>query len=396
VTRHALLLLRHAEVFAPEPLGRNDILIGAGSILEIAPSIDAPAKLTEIVDLAGARVIPGIIDAHVHLTGGGGESGPASRVPRVEIGTLARAGVTTAIGVLGTDGTTRTMRELVAATLAVRAEGFSAWCWTGSYQIPPVTLTGSVRDDIVFVDPILGAGEIAISDHRSSQPTLGEIVRLAADCHVAGMMSLKAGVLHLHLGDGARGLELVRRAQSTTEIPARVFHPTHVNRKKALFEEALALAARGSTIDVTAFPVEEGEDAWSAADAIERYLTTILPRDRLTASSDGGGCLPKFDAEGRLVHMDVGEPSSLAATLRELLERGRSLADVLPVFTSNVARLLRLEKKGRLAAGADADLVVLDETHRIRDVMARGRFVVRNGAQLARGTFERDPRSQPL
>ena len=78
-------------------------------------------------------------------------------------------------------------------------------------------------------------------------------------------------------------------------------------------------------------------------------------------SSDGGGCLPVFDAEGRVASMDVGTPSALADTLRALLRAGQPLERVLPAFTSNQAQLLRLERKGRLVVGADADLVVLDE-----------------------------------
>jgi len=379
-----LTILKNAEVYAPEPLGRRDVLVGAERVLAIAPSIawDVPS-----VDLDGARLVPGFIDAHVHLTGGGGESGPASRVPPVVLSALTTAGITSAVGLLGTDGTTRDVRGLVAQTLALREEGLSAWCWTGSYEVPPVTLTGAVRSDIAFVDPIVGVGELAISDHRSSQPTFDELARIAADCHVAGLMTGKAGIVHLHLGDGARGLELVRRVLEATELPARTFHPTHVNRRKALFEEALELARRGVTVDVTAFPVEEGEDAWSAEDAVERFLASGAPLERLTCSSDGGGCLPTF-VDGILVKMDVGRPASLAKTFAALLARGHALERVLPVFTSNVASLLRLPRKGKIAVGADADLVVLDERHGIRDVMARGRFVVRAGEPQVRGMFE--------
>jgi beta-aspartyl-dipeptidase (metallo-type) len=290
--------------------------------------------------------------------------------------------------VLGTDGTTRTVAELVATILALRDEGLSAWCWTGGYEVPPLTLTGAVRSDIVFVDPVLGVGELAISDHRSSQPTFDELARIAGDCHVAGLMSGKAGVLHLHLGDGRRGLELVRRALDETELPARVFYPTHVNRQPRLFDEALELARRGSTVDVTAFPVDEGDAAITAADAITRYLESGAPPDRLTCSSDGGGCLPTFGPDGRLVTMDVGRPSAVAETLATLLERGHVLAAVLPIFTSNVASLLRLPGKGRIAVGADADLVVLDDEHHVRDVIAGGRFLVRGGEALVTGTFE--------
>ena len=385
----SLTLLRDAEIYDPGKRGRHDVLLGGGEILAIERKIaDLPLAACTVVDLAGARLVPGLIDSHVHLTGGGGESGPASRVPPVAFSALTLAGITSVVGLLGTDGTTRTIASLVATALGLREQGLSAWCWTGSYEVPPITLTGSVRSDIVFVDPILGVGEVAISDHRSSQPTFDELARLAADCHVAGMMSGKAGVLHLHLGDGPRGLELVRRALDDTELPPRVFHPTHVNRKKSLFEEALGLAGRGVTIDVTAFPVEDGEDAFSAPDAIVKYLESGAPRDRLTCSSDGGGCLPSYDADRRIVSMAVGQPAAISGALTELLARGLPLEDVLPVFTSNVATLLRLPRKGRIAAGADADLVVLDANHRIRDVFARGRLLVRDGKAVVSGMFE--------
>jgi beta-aspartyl-dipeptidase (metallo-type) len=259
---------------------------------------------------------------------------------------------------------------------------------TGGYHVPPVTVTGSVRRDLVLIDLILGVGELAISDHRSSQPTLDELLRVAADAHVGGLMSGKAGVLHLHLGDGERGLQPVRDALERSEIPAAVFHPTHVNRRRALFEEALALAERGCTVDITSFPVAEDEDGWSAVAALTRYLGAGLPAERVTVSSDGGGCLPVFDREGRVTGMDVGRPSSLIETLRALLDCGQPLERVLPPFTSNPARLLRLRHKGRLTVGADADLVVLDTAGGAAEVMARGRWHVREGRPVVRGTFE--------
>jgi beta-aspartyl-dipeptidase (metallo-type) len=262
----------------------------------------------------------------------------------------------------------------------------SAWCWTGGYALPVSTLTGSVRDDIAFVDPIIGVGELAVSDHRSSQPTFDELVRVAADCHVGGLMTGKAGVLHLHLGDGPRGLSLVRRALDETELPARTFHPTHVNRQRFLVEEAIALAKRGCVVDVTAF--DPGDEGVSVEDVIERWLDERLPPDRLTVSSDGSGCLPVFNDEGALVHMDIGRPETMTAALQALLRRGRALADVLPFFTTNAAKLLRLPGKGRVEAGGAADLVVLGDDHAVRSVMARGRWMVRDGAVVVRGTFE--------
>jgi beta-aspartyl-dipeptidase (metallo-type) len=279
------------------------------------------------------------------------------------------------------------MRDLVATVNGLRNEGLSAWAWTGGYPVPPATLTGSVRDDIAFVDSIIGVGELAISDHRSSQPTFDEFLRVASDAYVGGLLTGKAGVLHLHLGNGPRGLGLIREALATSELPPRVFHPTHVNRRKALFEEALDLARRGCTVDLTAFPVEEGEDAWSAAEGLRRYLTSGAPPERVTVSSDGGGCLPHFDGEGRMLRMGVGSPGALMETLLELDAGGEALDRVLPAFTANPADFLRLPGKGRVRVGGDADLVVLGAAGP-EDVMMKGAWFVRSGAALRRGMFE--------
>jgi len=387
----SMTLIRNAEVYAPAALGRRDLLLGGGKVLWIgeAGAADMPATFdVQVVDLAGRRLVPGLIDGHVHVTGGGGEAGFASRVPAPTLSRYTRSGVTTVVGLLGTDDVARGTRELVAQVNALREEGLSAWGYAGGYHLPPATLTGSVRADLAFIDCLIGVGELAISDHRSSQPTLDELLRIASEVHVAGLVTGKAGIVHLHLGDGARGLDLVRRALDQSELPPRVFNPTHVNRRKALFDEAVELARRGCSIDITAFPVEEGEDAWSAADALLRYLDSGAPRERVTVSSDAGGCLPCFDAQGRVCSMDVGHSGSLVETLRELLARGVALEDALPAFTSNVAALLRLPGKGRIATGADADLVALDAAGAIVDVFACGHLHMRDGAVLRHGTFE--------
>jgi beta-aspartyl-dipeptidase (metallo-type) len=249
-------------------------------------------------------------------------------------------------------------------------------------------LTGSVRSDIAHIDCIIGLGELAISDHRSSQPTFDELARLASEVHVAGLISRKAGVMHVHLGDGERGLSLVKRLLDETELPPRVFHPTHVNRRKALFAEACELSRRQVAVDVTAFPVEEGEDAWSAADAWEQFHEGGCPASMLTISSDGGGCLPVFDGHGEMVKMDFASSAGLPETLQQLVSRGHRLEAILPSMTCNVAGLLRLPGKGRVQAGADADLLCLDESFDVRHVMAGGRWMVQDGVPLVRGTFE--------
>ncbi|PKL95912.1 MAG: beta-aspartyl-peptidase [Gammaproteobacteria bacterium HGW-Gammaproteobacteria-8] len=371
-----LKLLTNAHVFAPEDRGVCHLLIAGDRIAWMGSDVDdlGVLKPIETFDLEGQRLIPGLIDGHAHLTGGGGEAGFGSRVPAVPVARFLAAGITTVVGVLGTDDTTRDTRSLVAQALFLRAHGVNAWCHTGGYHVPPVTFTGSVREDIVFLDPVIGVGEVAISDHRSSQPSFEELLRIASDAHVAGLITGKAGILHLHLGDGDRGLELVRRALAETELPPRVFNPTHINRKTALFDEALDVARAGCTVDITAFPLDEplSEDELAADEALLRYLDSGIAPERITMSSDGGGCLPVFDAQGEMQRFDIGQPATLTDTLTRLLSRGAPLERVLPAFTLNPARLLRFHDRGRIETGAAADLVVLDHEHRINRVMTQG------------------------
>ena len=383
-------LITNANVFAPEPMGIRQVLVCAGKIAYIGeqlPQLDDVLDV-RLTDVDGARLIPGFIDAHTHLTGGGGEAGPSTRVPPLALSQITRAGVTSVIGLLGTDDLTRTPQNLLSQVMGLREEGLSAWCYTGGYHVPVITLTGSVRSDIVNLEPVIGVGEVAISDHRSSQPTRDEILRLASEAHVAGLMTGKAGIVHFHLGDGERGLSMIRECLETSEIPPRVFNPTHVNRNKPLFEQACELSGFGCNVDLTAFPAAADEQGWSAEEAVERYIDKGCDSSKLTISSDGGGCLPSFDAQGELIKMGFASCSAMAECMKNLLDSGLSEQTVLPLMTSNVASLLKLRQKGRIAQGLDADLVVLDRANRIDHVMARGSWHLKSGRQLLSGLFE--------
>ena len=87
-------LLTNAEVHAPEPLGRCNVLVCAGKIAWIgdqAPSLPESFQV-ETKDLGGRRLIPGLIDCHAHVTGGGGECGYETRVPPLPL-TRGRCGM---------------------------------------------------------------------------------------------------------------------------------------------------------------------------------------------------------------------------------------------------------------------------------------------------------------
>jgi len=386
-----MTLIRGGEVFAPEPLGRKDVLLAGGLIEALAE----PGRLridgggVETMDASGRSIVPGFIDPHVHILGGGGEGGPATRAPEIRIEDIIACGVTTVIGCLGTDGITRQMPSLLAKARGLDVEGLSTFIFSGSYEIPVQTLTGSVRSDLVLIDKVLGAGEIAVSDHRSSQPAFDEIARLAAECRVGGLLGGKAGVLHLHLGDGPRGLELLFRLIRETEIPVTQVIPTHAARNPRLFEQALEWVAAGGSIDITvgAEPAPDDLDV-TFEDALAAFERRGLPLTRLTASSDSNGSMPVFDAEGRLVRLTIATEEWLLRKFREIVRGGRlPIETALRIFSTNAADFYKLGRKGRIEPGRDADILILDGDLGLVDVFARGRRMMAAGRVLARGTF---------
>jgi beta-aspartyl-dipeptidase (metallo-type) len=386
-----LTLIRDGTVFAPEPQGKKDILIAGRQII----AVDDPGRIrlegpeVEVMEASGRTVLPGLIDPHVHILGGGGEGGPATRAPQIRVEDIAASGVTTVIGCLGTDGTTRHMESLLAKARALENEGISTFIFSGSYELPLRTLTGSIRGDLVLIDKVIGAGEVAISDHRSSQPTFEEFARLAADCRVGGMLGGKAGVLHLHLGDGPRRLEFLFRLAGETEIPPTQVVPTHVNRNPELFEEALRWALAGGTIDLTTGPEPEpGSPEVSVERAIAVCLERRVPLARVTVSSDSNGSFPVFDRAGNLAGLTIATERDLLRVFQSLLRRKIVGAeDAARLFSANAASFYKLTAKGSIRPGKDADLALFDGGWELTDVFALGRRLVSGGRITVRSTF---------
>jgi beta-aspartyl-dipeptidase (metallo-type) len=387
-----VLLLKNADVYVPAAAGRADILAAGGRILRVEPSIQLPSQYVDEVDASALIAVPGFIDAHVHIMGGGGEGGFATRTPELLLSDAVAGGVTTVVGCLGTDGVTRTPAGLLAKAKSLEEEGLSTFIYTGHYAVPVQTITGGIERDLLLIDKVIGVGEVALSDHRSNQPTFDEFARLAAEARRGGILSGKAGVVNVHMGDGRRGLSMLRRLIEETEIPATQFLPTHIGRNPHLFEEGLAYAKAGGLVDFTTSTVpaflEDGEVKCSAG--LRRMLDAGVDAANITFTSDGQGSLPDFDEQGRLRRLELGRVTSLFAEVRDAVRgEGLPLGTALQVITSNPARILKLRGKGELAAGADADIVLLDAaTLGIEGVIAKGRWLMRDRRPLVRGTFE--------
>lgn len=387
-------LVRNADVFAPEPLGVTDVLVVGERVAAIGKDLArefAAVRGVTVHDAAGLRLVPGFIDQHVHLQGGGGGGGFVTRGPEVMLTDLTRWGITTAVGITGTDGTTRSLLGLLGKVRALEAEGLSAWMWTGSYDVPVPTLTGSIRGDLVMIDKVIGVGEVAISDTRSSMPTVPELSRIAAEARMGGRIGGKCGILHVHLGDEPAGLDPLFRAVADFEVPIAQYCPTHVNRIPHLMDHAIEFARRGGPIDLTTFvPGPEGmPKCIKASRAVQMALDAGVPLERITLSTDGNGVHPFFAADGSIERLELWQIGTLYEEVRDLvLDEGLPLWQAIRPVTLNVARLLGLERKGRIAPGGDADLVLLDDKLRIREVYARGRLVVSGGQPIVRGWFE--------
>lgn len=385
-------ILKGGQVFAPDSMGLQDILIAGRVIGNIAPAISENEQYgrTQVVNVSGCLVVPGFIDQHVHLLGGGGEDGFATRTPEVVLSDITLGGITTVVGCLGTDGVTRSMAGLLAKARSLELEGISAYIYTGAYEVPPPTLTGSVRSDLVLIDKVIGCGEVAISDHRSAQPQPAEIARLAAEARVGGLISGKAGVLHLHVGAGKRQLSLLFELAGETEIPVSQFVPTHINRNWALIKEGIRWTQAGGVIDFTAAGGTASQpDTITAAQAITYCIGQGVPVDKLTVSSDGHGSLPVFDGQGGVSGLRVAKLTSLYDEVKSLAAGGVSLDIALRPVTVNPAKILKLHpEKGVLRTGSHADILVLERDLGIRHVFAKGRWLVRDGQAIVKGTFE--------
>lgn len=393
-----VIIIRNAQVYQPEYAGKKDLLILGDQIAALGENLQAEfngaVSVTEI-DGTGMVLTPGFIDSHEHIMGGGGEGGFSTRTPEAVLTDLTMNGITTVVGCIGTDGITRDMAALLAKAHGLEEEGVTTYVYTGSYQVPVHTLTGSVMKDVMLLDKVIGAGEIAISDHRSSQPTFEEFVRIVSDVRVGGMLAGKAGIVNIHLGDSPRLMDLIWRTVRETEIPYTQFLPTHVNRNEALFQSAAEFAKAGGVIDFTG---NEDIDYWESicdevrvCSGIRRILESGVSENNFTISSDGQGSLPVFNSKGEYQGIGIGKASCLLKEVRECVEREDiPLETALRAVTANPARILKLGKKGRLQPGCDADLCLLTEDGlKLHTVIAKGKIMVQEGKPVVRGTFEK-------
>jgi beta-aspartyl-dipeptidase (metallo-type) len=357
----SVLILKNAEVYAPLPIGRKDILCFEGKIVKVGDVniehfelLDVPY---EIIDLDGAIIIPGLIDSHEHIIGGSGEQGYKARSTEIGIPEIIRGGITTVIGCIGVDTYTRNMPSLLAMAKNYNEEGLTAYIWSGGYDVPPMTLTGSIKTDMILVPEVIGAGEIAISDVRSSKPRLHDLARIVSDGYNGSILTGKCGVTHFHMGDGKDYLNPLFDLLNQFDIRPFSLYPTHVNRNAELLKEGCRITKSSVTID---FDVCGGD----LIPSIKSFIANDGDFNFLTLSSDASFVSPDFMYQQMLDTLSYFE---------------WPLEKILPLVTTNPARVLKLPHKGKIETGADADFAVLDPaTLEIHHVIAKGKIFMRD------------------
>ncbi len=384
------LLVRGGTVYAPKDLGRQDVLIIGERIAAIGDHLELPPWcLGQVVSVQDALIMPGLVDQHVHIAGGGGEGGPQFRTPEIRLTQLTRAGITTVVGVLGTDGTTRSVSGLLAAARGLEAEGLTTYIYTGAYEVPTRTITDNPRNDIILIDKVLGIGEIAVSDHRGSHPSDRVLAELASEARVGGILAGKAGILHLHMGNGPRRLGPVYQVLEIADLPPDTFVPTHLNRDRELLHDAVGLGRRGGWLDITTGigPVDDDPDAVAPSAAACYLREQGVPWDHISFSSDAEGSAPTFDARGHLVRMEMGSADTLWQAVLALVKNGVPWEEALAPATSTPAHILKLPLVGEIAPGMIANVLVI-KGDMVDTVIAKGRIMVQDGKPLVYGTYE--------
>jgi beta-aspartyl-dipeptidase (metallo-type) len=164
------------------------------------------------------------------------------------------------------------------------------------------------------------------------------------------------------------------------DIPRGAFVATHINRSPELLEMAAACGRRGMILDITGNISKK--EMIPAHRALALLLEKGVPLENITFSSDSGAAFI-FEGQKGILPVDI-----CLTELRRAVTTGGDLSTNLKPLTSTPAGIYKLPKKGRLAVGMDADILLFDGTFDLQAVYVKGRPLFEKGRTLARGWVE--------
>jgi beta-aspartyl-dipeptidase (metallo-type) len=394
----SIVLIKKGNVYAPEYKGGKDLLVINGTIFFVDQNIltstlNVIDNNIKIIDASEGIIIPGYIDQHVHINGAGGEGGPQYRTSPVQFSEFVKAGITSVVGLLGTDGFARSLKGLLMKARALEQEGITTWIYTGAYQYPSPTITDSILSDIMLIDKVIGV-KIALSDHRASHPTIEEFIKVVSEARTGGILAGKAGIVHIHMGSEKAGLSYLFEIIKNTDIPIEQFAPTHLGRDEETLKNDIKFGKMGGYIDLTTGAIQEHEltERIKPSRAVKRLLENGVSIERITMSTDGNGSIPKWNEKKELTGMTVASVSSLHKEFVDIIKKEQlSIEEAIRVTSTNIAKHLRLDQKGEIKEGKDADLLILDKNSlQIKHVIAKGKILMEDEKIMKFGLFEKE------
>lgn len=379
-----LTLIKNTHLYTPEYCGVKDLLLCGEKLVAIGEHLNVTGTQTQEIDAQGLNCMPGLIDQHVHIIGGGGQTGYFSLAPEISLSTLIKCGTTTVVGLLGTDGFVKTLPQLYAKTKALCQDGISAYMLTGFYGLPTPTITSSIAEDMIYLDKCIGC-KIAMSDDRSSHPTKLELLRIIQQVRLGGFTSAKGGVMHVHLGALPSKIDLL--LEIAKEFPSLISYisPTHMGRTHDLFLQAIEFAKLGGMVDISTGGTKYTDPHLTVMEGLERGINI----NQMTFSSDGNAGVRRKNSEtGEDTYKKAPLHKNLEQVVALIKEDGMSPSEAFKLITVNPAKNMKLKGKGRIAEELDADFTLFDDQWQLQEVWARGTRMMHEGTVIKKGNFE--------
>lgn len=379
-----LTLIKNTHLYTPEYCGVKDLLLCGEKLVAIGEHLNVTGTQTQEIDAQGLNCMPGLIDQHVHIIGGGGQTGYFSLAPEISLSTLIKCGTTTVVGLLGTDGFVKTLPQLYAKTKALCQDGISAYMLTGFYGLPTPTITSSIAEDMIYLDKCIGC-KIAMSDDRSSHPTKLELLRIIQQVRLGGFTSAKGGVMHVHLGALPSKIDLL--LEIAKEFPSLISYisPTHMGRTHDLFLQAIEFAKLGGMVDISTGGTKYTDPHLTVMEGLERGINI----NQMTFSSDGNAGVRRKNSEtGEDTYKKAPLHKNLEQVVALIKEDGMSPSEAFKLITVNPAKNMKLTGKGRIAEELDADFTLFDDQWQLQEVWARGTRMMHEGTVIKKGNFE--------
>lgn len=380
------LLLKKGWVLDPgEKIdGQFDLLIVDGKIAEIKPEIDIPVD--KIIEVSGLIVAPGFIDLHAHLREPGFEhketiasgsraaarggfttvccmpnTNPVNDSPEITRFIKAKAEKESPVNVLPIAAVTKKQKgqelaplsELVAAgAVAFSDDGQPVYNSALMKQAMEkaaelnVPIIDHCEEKTLALTGVINEGRVSRLLGVKGIPAAAEEIMVARDIILAKNFNLPVHLAHLSTKGS---VELLRWAKENRVPVSAEVTPHHL----LLTEEALL--SRDPNYKVNP-PLRTEEDVKALRQALKEGLIEVIATDHAPHAEDE----KKLGLEKAPFGIN-GLETAVPALLDKLVRTGEfSLNRLIEALSVVPARLLRLQNKGRIKPGADADLTLLD------------------------------------